>query len=75
MTVIADIGVILAFVVVVIVIKKKALAKNNLGKKKFELAYRLWSIIKGSQGKNLKKKPWKNATYRLTPRFMFSYLC
>lgn len=41
--------------------------QSNLRMKRFILSYRLQSVIGGSQGKNLKHKPWRKNAYWLTP--------
>lgn len=43
----------------------KQMTKSNLWRKRFISSYRLQSIIEGSQGRNLKRKPQRNAVYLL----------
>ena len=52
----------------------KVTSKRNLGKKRFNLPYRLQSMIEGSQGRNLKQKSWKNAAEWHTSRLTLALL-
>jgi hypothetical protein len=43
--------------------------KYNSGRKGFISSDRLQSIIEGTQGRNWKQEPWRNATYCLAPKY------